>query len=191
MTFKYFVINCVVICTLITTLTLIFIHVSKFDSDFSRLSKLFSASIGKCNNVSDTYLISNLTYSNNITIYQIKFDAIILEKETYGRSTHANIIEHNITIQIPSYIDYRLYSKHEIMLLYPMETLVNIYTTLYNNSLYNIPFECIIKNDYFIGIYGKSKLQSALILLLFGYVFIGIIIIYFIGLFVYYMQNPV
>lgn len=163
--------RCTVFLTVFLTIITcgLLVHTANYDNDFGRLLKFFEAQDNRCNNVSDSYILT----SNKIT-----FNALVTERKQYARTTQPVTNIYNITIQIPTYIDTRRYSATELTKKYNESVLVGTYYALLNMTSFN----CITDKNIFAGFSEGScfsELKQATIILFVGLVTLAIAIICF------------
>ena len=157
-----------IVFAIITTILLT--YAANFDPNFTRILSYFEVNTQKCYNVSTEYAINNYSSITNATNWHLTFNANVISTKQYARTTQPVTKIYNITIQIPSYIDTRLYSKHELSTKYTPSELINIYYSLRNSTA----FTCATIDDKFVGLHGIAKLRQAILTLFVGIITLAI-----------------
>jgi hypothetical protein len=162
-------------------------YAANFDPNFTRILSYFEVNTHKCYNVSTEYTINNYSAITNATNWHLTFNANVISTKQYARTTQPVTKIYNLTIQIPSYIDTRLYTKRELATKYTPTALIDIYNSLRNSTA----FTCITVDDKFVGLYGIAKLRQAILMLFIGIITLAItcalfiVLCYKIGIYIY------
>ena len=143
--------------------------------------KLFGIQNARCSlsGFNYSYNIINSTENNDANgLYQIKFNSSLITKLNGGRTTVRPTYYWNITITVPSYLDYRINTKSELQQKFGSpELLIAIYDELYNRT----HFDCLAmpETGKYYGLWWSNKLQQSMVLAI-----VGLIALAALGLFV-------